>query len=126
MFPGDHHQVAAPGPRPGQLLIRQVDPDQRFLGFKVQATGQAPTDDSFTVITYDDTLPPDAPLQVTETRDGKYLLNDSEYPFESLKKHGQRFAAHFRLKKVNAPFLKTWPSSTPRHARQHHRAGPRL
>jgi EH domain-containing protein 1 len=77
-----------------------------FLGFKVQATGQAPTDDSFTVITYDDTLPPDAPPQLTETRDGKYLLNDSEYPFETLKKHGQRFAAHFRLKKVNAPFLK--------------------
>ncbi|MBR9982770.1 MAG: dynamin family protein [Desulfatitalea sp.] len=77
-----------------------------FLGFKVQATGQAPTDDSFTVITYDDSLPSDAPLQVTEKRDGKFLLNDSEYPFESLKKHGQRFAAHFRLKKVNAPFLK--------------------
>ncbi|MCJ8500049.1 dynamin family protein [Desulfatitalea alkaliphila] len=77
-----------------------------FLGLKVQATGQAPTDDSFTVITYDDSLPADAPPQVTETRDGKYLLNDSEYPFESLKKHGQRFAAHFRLKKVNAPFLK--------------------
>lgn len=77
-----------------------------FLGLKVQATGQAPTDDSFTVITYDDSMPADAPPQVTETRDGKYLLNDSEYPFESLKKHGQRFAAHFRLKKVNAPFLK--------------------
>lgn len=77
-----------------------------FLGFKVQATGQAPTDDSFTVITYDDSAPPDAPLQVTETRDGKFLLNDPEYPFETLKKHGQRFAAHFRLKKVNAPFLK--------------------
>lgn len=77
-----------------------------FLGLKVQATGQAPTDDSFTVITYDDSMPAGAPPQVTETRDGKYLLNDSEYPFESLKKHGQRFAAHFRLKKVNAPFLK--------------------
>jgi EH domain-containing protein 1 len=77
-----------------------------FLGLKVQATGQAPTDDSFTIITYDDSLPPEAPSQVTETRDGKFLLNDPEYPFETLKKHGQRFAAHFRLKKVNAPFLK--------------------
>jgi GTPase SAR1 family protein len=76
-----------------------------FLGTKVQATGQAPTDDSFTVITYDDTQPPEAPIQVTETRDGKFLLNDSEYPFETLKKHGQRFAAHFRLKKINSPFL---------------------
>ncbi len=77
-----------------------------FLGARVQATGQAPTDDSFTVITYDGSLPPDAPIQVTETRDGKFLLNDPEYPFETLKKHGQRFAAHFRLKKVNSPFLK--------------------
>ncbi len=76
-----------------------------FLGAKVQATGQAPTDDSFTVITYDDSQPSEVPVQVTETRDGKFLLNDSEYPFETLKKHGQRFAAHFRLKKINSPFL---------------------
>ncbi len=77
-----------------------------FLGAKIQGTGQAPTDDSFTIITYDDSLPPEAPVQITEVRDGKFLLNDPEYPFESLKKHGQRFAAHFRLKKVNSPFLK--------------------
>ncbi|MBT8341928.1 MAG: Dynamin family protein [Desulfatitalea sp.] len=77
-----------------------------FLGAKVQATGQAPTDDSFTVITYDDSLDENAPVQVTESRDGKYLLNDNEYPFETLKKHGQRFASHFRLKKVNSAFLK--------------------
>jgi GTPase SAR1 family protein len=77
-----------------------------FLGAKVQATGQAPTDDSFTIITYDESLPDGAPIQTTETRDGKFLLNDSEYPFETLKKHGQRFAAHFRLKKVNSPFLR--------------------
>lgn len=77
-----------------------------FLGIKVQASGQAPTDDSFTIITYDENQPADAPVQITEEKDGKFLLNDPEYPFESLKKHGQRFAAHFRLKKVNAPFLK--------------------
>jgi hypothetical protein len=45
-------------------------------------------------------------VRVTEERDGKFLLNDPEYPFESLKKHGQRFASHFRLKKVNSAFLK--------------------
>lgn len=78
-----------------------------FLGMKVQATGQAPTDDSFTVITFGE---PDAEaendtIQVVETRDGKFLLNDPEYPFETLKRYGQRFAAHFRLKKVNSPFL---------------------
>jgi len=77
-----------------------------FLGTRIQATGQAPTDDSFTVITFDDNQTSENPIQVTETRDGKFLLNDSEYPFESLRKHGQRFAAHFRLKKVNSPFLK--------------------
>lgn len=78
-----------------------------FLGTTVQPTGQAPTDDSFTVITYGkpegdadrDTV------KVVESRDGKFLLNDPEYPFETLKRYGQRFAAHFRLKKVNSSFL---------------------
>jgi len=77
-----------------------------LLETRVQSTGQAPTDDSFTVITYDDSLPEDAAVQVTEERDGKFLLHDPEYPYETLKKHGQRFASHFRLKKVNSPFLK--------------------
>jgi hypothetical protein len=77
-----------------------------LLGGEVQAAGQAPTDDSFTIISFDDTSDSDAAVTVTEERDGKFLLHDSEYPFESLKKHGQRFAAHFRLKKVNSPFLK--------------------
>ncbi len=78
-----------------------------FLGAYIQPTGQAPTDDSFTVITYDDSLRDDRTVRITEQRDGKFLLNDPEYPFESLKKHGQRFASHFRLKKVNSPFLKS-------------------
>ena len=33
-----------------------------FLGADVQATGQAPTDDSFTIITYDETASPDSPI----------------------------------------------------------------
>jgi len=77
-----------------------------FLGGNIQTTGQAPTDDSFTVITYDDALPDSVKVHTTEERDGKFLMNDPDYPFESLKKHGQRFSAHFRLKKVNSPFLK--------------------
>jgi len=77
-----------------------------FLGGHIQETGQAPTDDSFTVITYDDTEPESQISHITEERDGKFLMNDPEYPFESLKKYGQRFSAHFRLKKVNSPFLK--------------------
>jgi len=76
-----------------------------FLGADIQAIGQAPTDDSFTIITYDDTATDFDKIKVTEERDGKFLLNDPEYPFEILKKHGQRFASHFRLKKINSPFL---------------------
>ncbi|MGD9017746.1 MAG: dynamin family protein [Desulfobacterales bacterium] len=78
-----------------------------FLGTRIQKTGQAPTDDSFTVITYGDGQEPEQADTATiiEERDGKFLLNDPEYPFEALKKHGQRFAAHFRLKKVHSPFL---------------------
>lgn len=78
-----------------------------FLGARIQASGQAPTDDSFTVITYDGSDSTDTQISVTDERDGKFLLNDPEYPFESLKRHGQRFTAHFCLKKVNSPFLKT-------------------
>lgn len=77
-----------------------------FLNSDIQKTGQAPTDDSFTILTYDGAANSDGPVRVTEERDGKFLLNDPEFPFESMKKHGQRFASHFRLKKVNAPFLK--------------------
>lgn len=77
-----------------------------FIGANIQATGQAPTDDSFTILTYDNSSPEGSPVIVTEERDGQFLLNDPEYPFEILKKHGQRFASHFRLKKINAPFLK--------------------
>jgi len=77
-----------------------------FLGADIQAVGQAPTDDSFTIITCDEDIPDSEAIRLTEVRDGKFLLNDPEYPFEILKKHGQRFASHFRLKKVNSPFLK--------------------
>ena len=78
-----------------------------FLGADIQATGQAPTDDSFTVITKDDSVSTSTEVHIVEERDGKFLLNDPEYPFETMRKHGQRFAAHFRLKRVNAPFLET-------------------
>lgn len=77
-----------------------------FLGAAIQKTGQAPTDDSFTILTHDNNVEPGAPIHVSEERDGNFLLNDPAYPFESMKKHGQRFISHFRLKKVNSPFLK--------------------
>ncbi|QTA80515.1 Dynamin domain-containing protein [Desulfonema limicola] len=77
-----------------------------FLGAEIQDTGQAPTDDSFTVLTYDDSVSEKQGIQVIEQRDGKALLNDPEYPFSNLRKHGQRFSSHFQLKKINSPFLK--------------------
>ncbi|MDM8515731.1 dynamin family protein [Desulfobacterales bacterium HSG16] len=76
-----------------------------LIGGDIQATGQAPTDDSFTIITYDEAGPATTPVHVTEERDGKFLLNDPDYPFAMLKKYGQRFSSHICLKKVNAPFL---------------------
>ncbi len=80
-----------------------------FIGAKVQTTGQAPTDDAFTIITCDDD---DAKLEhladgaVYEVRDGHVLLNDEQYPFEVLRKYGDSFAAHFRLKKVKSRVLR--------------------
>lgn len=69
-----------------------------LLGSQVQKTGQAPTDDSFTVIT-------SAGEDEDEERDGMVLVNDPEFPFSALKKQGKRFLSHFRLKRVNSPFL---------------------
>jgi EH domain-containing protein 1 len=72
-----------------------------LLGTDIQLTGQAPTDDSFTVITYkENCLPPG------EQRDGQLLLNDPSFPFAHLKRHGQRFASHFKLKELDADILK--------------------
>ena len=77
-----------------------------YLGGKIQATGQAPTDDSFTVITYGESDEETDGVHVVDERDGKFLLNDPEFPFAALKRHGERFFSHFRLKKVNSPFLR--------------------
>ena len=79
-----------------------------FLGADIQATGQAPTDDSFTILTHGDAGNSDNRIHVIEERDGKYLINDPDFPFQNLKRHGQRFASHFRIKKVNAPILENF------------------
>ena len=74
-----------------------------LTGIDVQVTGQAPTDDSFTVIT--DQPSADGQEEIT-TRDGQVLLNDPQYPFAGFRKFGNRFAAHFRLKLVKSEALK--------------------
>jgi EH domain-containing protein 1 len=77
-----------------------------LLGAEIQDTGQAPTDDSFTVITCPDHPKAGAAIKIVDQRDGKVLLYDDQYPFEGFRKFGERFAAHFRLLKVNSPILK--------------------
>ena len=52
-----------------------------LIGADIQKTGQAPTDDSFTVITQ----APAEQQDMVIDRDGMVLLNDPTYPFESLK-----------------------------------------
>lgn len=71
-----------------------------LVGVNVQLTGQAPTDDSFTVISYEDGV------DGVEERDGKALLGGVDFPFGGLRKFGQRFSSHFRLKKCSSTILK--------------------
>ena len=71
-----------------------------FIGMDVQQTGQAPTDDSFTVITGGE-----AEESEVQERDGRNLLYDQCYPFHELRRHGESFASHFRLKVVPTPAL---------------------
>ena len=69
-----------------------------LLGMEVQRTGQAPTDDSFTVITNEgSSLPEEIP--------GSTLLNDYRLPFTGLKSYGQSLISHFCLKNVPSSLL---------------------
>ncbi|MDA9951424.1 dynamin family protein [Oligoflexaceae bacterium] len=71
-----------------------------LLGEDVQRTGQAPTDDSFTVL-----MSGDKDEEATMI-DGQSLLHDARYPFERLKRHGDRFVSHFRGKRLKSEVLK--------------------
>ncbi len=70
-----------------------------FVGHSIQRTGQAPTDDSFTVITSPD------PSWSTEELPGTTLVGDERLPFGALRRFGESFLAHFRLKAVDSPHL---------------------
>ncbi len=70
-----------------------------FVGSDIQRTGQAPTDDSFTIITAPDVV--DCPEEVP----GSTLVNDERFPFSPLKRFGESFVSHFRLKYVESPIL---------------------
>ena len=70
-----------------------------LLGREVQRTGQAPTDDSFTIITAPEPGAGEAELP------GADLVNDSRLPFGVFKDFGEQFIAHFRMKKVAVPLF---------------------
>ncbi|MFO7761096.1 MAG: dynamin family protein [Desulfobia sp.] len=69
-----------------------------LLGQDIQRTGQAPTDDSFTIITSD---PDEEATEIT----GATLVNDSSLPFGPFKIYGERFISHFSLKMVDNDLL---------------------
>lgn len=70
-----------------------------FLGKEIQRTGQAPTDDSFTIITAPEGDEPEGDLT------GSTVVNDERFPFESLRGFGQKLLSHLSLKRVKSPVL---------------------
>ncbi|MGB3210939.1 MAG: dynamin family protein [Desulforhopalus sp.] len=69
-----------------------------LVGKHVQRTGQAPTDDSFTIITSD------RGLDNTETP-GSTLVNDENMPFQHFRGFGEKLISHICMKQVSSPML---------------------
>lgn len=67
-----------------------------LVGREVQRTGQAPTDDSFTVITASTSGDDEADVP------GSDLVNDVRLPFTLFKTFGEQFISHFRMKRVQS------------------------
>ncbi|OCC14421.1 hypothetical protein DBT_2150 [Dissulfuribacter thermophilus] len=66
----------------------------------IQRTGQAPTDDSFTILSYA------GPDEEEEIIPGSTVVNDPTLPFEHLRSYGQSLISHLWLKKVKSDVLK--------------------
>lgn len=64
----------------------------------MQRTGQAPTDDSFTVITSD------TGYEAVETP-GSTMVNDPNLPFQQFKGYGEKLISHICMKQVDSPLL---------------------
>jgi EH domain-containing protein 1 len=69
-----------------------------LVGQEIQRTGQAPTDDSFTIITSD------PHLELEETP-GSTLVNDERMPFQHFKRFGEKLISHICMKQINSPML---------------------
>lgn len=66
-----------------------------LVGSEIQRTGQAPTDDAFTVLTSEGRNRP-------EEVPGSTLINDDRLPFVKFKKYGERLTSHLCLKNINS------------------------
>jgi GTPase SAR1 family protein len=73
-----------------------------LLDMPVQRTGQAPTDDCFTILT----SPGEGGSE--EEIPGATIVNDDRLPFAPLMPFGERLFAHLRMKKVNSPLLENF------------------
>jgi GTPase SAR1 family protein len=71
-----------------------------LLGSDVQLTGQAPTDDSFTVLTAPDPGEPESLVP------GATLVNDDNLPFGVMKSYGDKLISHFQMKQLDLEILK--------------------
>lgn len=69
-----------------------------LLGAEVQKTGVAPTDDSFTIITYG---------AAEADRDGPSVVSNPDLPYEGLRHFGDQLVSHVRLKLRPAELLRT-------------------
>ncbi len=69
-----------------------------LVGQNIQRTGQAPTDDSFTIITSD------PGLDNVETP-GSTLVNDEKMPFQHFRGFGEKLISHICMKQVASPML---------------------
>ncbi len=69
-----------------------------LVGQDIQRTGQAPTDDSFTIITSD------TGVENVETP-GSTLVNDENLPFRHFKAFGEKLISHICLKQIASPML---------------------
>ena len=71
-----------------------------ILGSQIQRTGQAPTDDSFTILAAPEPNEPEGEVP------GSTVVNDERLPFAPLRHFGESLLSHMRLKRVtNTPIL---------------------
>jgi EH domain-containing protein 1 len=69
-----------------------------FVGQEIQRTGQAPTDDSFTIITCD---PGISGAEIP----GSTLVNDEKLPFAGFKQFGEKLISHICMKQIASPVI---------------------